>query len=89
MLVGIWLVGSLLFLLRPVIGFLQTRRLKRTADYTVPHWLRSKCDELVTVLGIRKRVRIAVSEDINVPAALGLLQPLVLLPTSAVSGMTL
>ena len=86
--VSFWMLGTFLFLLRPILGLRHIRRLSKSADFAVPDWMTTSCERFVVNLRLRKTVRIALSEYIAVPAVIGIFRPLVLLPTAALNSMT-
>lgn len=81
-----WLVVATLLSVRLLGGVVVTHRLSRRGD-RLPA-LETSIRRLSIKLGIGRRVRLLVSTRIDVPTAIGWLQPVVLLPTSAVTGLT-
>ncbi|WP_404308654.1 M56 family metallopeptidase [Neorhodopirellula lusitana] len=84
----IWFLGVMLLSLRPLVGFLHVRSLRRRglSLLSESHAQLSEC--LVKRLGIRHAVKFAQSAFVEVPAVIGYLRPLVLLPASTVTGLT-
>ncbi len=87
-LVRIWLAGVVIFGLRSISGWALAQRLKRfktsPAADSVERAARSLCERL----GIRRAVRIVNTAATEVPATLGWLKPMVLLPISAFTVLT-
>src|SRR5262245_9704328 len=84
--VALWVVGVLLVSFRLLFGLRLVTRLLRSA---VPggQW-RSTVDRLRERLGISRAVRILESAAATTPFVLGWFRPVILLPVSAVSGLT-
>jgi beta-lactamase regulating signal transducer with metallopeptidase domain len=84
-----WAVGVMLFSARPLAGLVTVRRLRRRGLSPPSPPLRRLGDDLVGRMGIRRSVDIAQSALVGVPTVLGCLRPIVLLPASAVSGLSM
>jgi beta-lactamase regulating signal transducer with metallopeptidase domain len=87
-LVAAWAAGVVLLTLRLLGGWLWVRRLARRSVAAVPPEWAATVDALRARLGIRRRVRVALSARVDVPMLLGWLRPVILLPLSASSGLT-
>ncbi len=87
-LVRIWLTGVVIFSLRSISGWALAQRLRswRTSPATasVERTARSLCERL----GISRAVRILNTAATDVPATLGWLRPVILLPISAFTVLT-
>ena len=87
-LVRIWLAGVVIFSLRSISGWALAQRLRSwktsPAAESVERAARSLCERL----GIRRAVRILNTAATEVPATLGWLRPVVLLPISAFTVLT-
>lgn len=83
-----WLVGVFLFAFRPMWGWLHVRRLQRQGLSPLADPIRRMCDDLMQKLGVRRAVQFAQSTLVKVPTVVGHLRPLVLLPASAISGLS-
>ncbi len=81
-LVGIWLVGILLFSIRLIGGFRQLHKFK-THEISAPDkkWL-DKFSGLCRRLNIRQTVRLFKSGFVETPVVIGFLKPVVLIPAS-------
>jgi len=86
--VWFWVIGVLAFSLRSVGGWLVVRELHRTCDAQIAPVLLQTCRRLQHQLGIRRVVRFCSSSLLNVPAVVGWFRPVVLLPLSALSGLS-
>ena len=87
-LVRIWLAGVVIFGLRSISGWALAQRLRSwktsPAAESVERAARTLCERL----GIRRAVRIVNTAATDVPATLGWLRPVVLLPISAFTVLT-
>lgn len=68
-------------------GWCQTQRLRRIGTRAVSETVQATAAELAQRLGIRRAVGIAESALVQVPAVIGWLRPVVLLPVSALTGL--
>jgi HEAT repeat protein/beta-lactamase regulating signal transducer with metallopeptidase domain len=87
-LVGAWIVGVILLSLRLLGGWLRARRLSRIGVGPVPDYCREAAARLAARLNVRVAVRVLESHLIEAPIAIGWLRPVILLPTSAFTGLT-
>jgi HEAT repeat protein/beta-lactamase regulating signal transducer with metallopeptidase domain len=86
-LVAAWIVGVSLLSIRLLGGWLRARSLTRTEVAPVPDFCTAAVARLAARLNVRGAVRILESRLIEAPIALGWLRPVILLPTSALSGL--
>lgn len=86
---AVWLAGVLLLSLRPIWGWLHVRRLQRHGLSPLSDALARAGERLTQRLGVNRAVRFAQSALVEVPAVVGYLRPLVLLPASAISGLSI
>ncbi len=86
--VALWFVGVLVFTGINTGGWLEIRSLRRSgvpvADPAWDPWV----TRLRARLGIRRRVSVLVSDRVDVPTVIGWIRPVVLIPTSALLGMS-
>jgi len=78
-LLGLWAAGSLIGLVRLIIGLHAMRLVRRSAKPPAPESMAALRNRLATALGCNLP-EILVSEQVEVPVALGCLQSIVLLP---------
>ncbi len=83
-----WLMGVLLLSLRPLWGWLHVRGLQRNGLSPLPDKLRRAGESLVHRFGVKQAVRFAQSVLVEVPTVVGYLRPMVLLPASAIAGLS-
>jgi beta-lactamase regulating signal transducer with metallopeptidase domain len=83
-----WVCGVLLLSLRALGGFVLARRLARWKTALAGPRLQLAAARLRLALGVRRSVRILSSAAAEVPATLGWLRPVVLLPVSALTSLT-
>jgi beta-lactamase regulating signal transducer with metallopeptidase domain/HEAT repeat protein len=87
-LVAAWAGGVLLLSARLFGGWLRARRLSSRGVSAAPDACRAAFARLAARLEVRRTVRLFESHVIDVPVAIGWLRPVVLLPTSALTGLT-
>jgi beta-lactamase regulating signal transducer with metallopeptidase domain len=86
--VTIWLAGVALFSVRLILEWLRARRLAtRSASRAREHW-QAAARRLSLALGVRHAVRVLESAAVEVPSVIGLVRPAILLPASALTGLT-
>ncbi len=83
-----WLMGVLLLSLRPLWGWMHVRRLQRHELSPLSDVLERAGERSTRRLGVKRIVRFAESALVEVPTVVGCLRPLVLLPASAVTGLS-
>lgn len=86
-LVGVWLAGVLLLSIRLVGGLSRARRLARGGTPPRPAYAAAFA-RLAQRLGIQTPVNLLESTALAVPAVIGWLRPVVLLPAAAAVGLT-
>ena len=82
-----WLLGVGVSLLRAASGAFGAERLRRRCRDLADPRLLALVEELRGQLRLSRRVRVLVSEEIGVPAVMGILWPAVLLPASLLAGV--
>ncbi len=85
--VGIWLVGVLLFSLRFAGGLFAVRRLRKSAAKGCPPEWEAKLSKLADQLGMRRAVKLAESALVSVPMTAGWFKPVILLPVGMLMGI--
>jgi beta-lactamase regulating signal transducer with metallopeptidase domain len=86
--VWFWIIGVLTFSLRAIGGWLMVRELHRKCDEQIAPALLQTCRLLQQHLGIHRFVRFCASSSLTVPAVVGWFRPVILLPLSALSGLS-
>jgi beta-lactamase regulating signal transducer with metallopeptidase domain len=86
-LVRIWMIGVVLFSLRSAGGFVLVQRLRRIATIPVSGELLRLCMAVQRRMGIERAVRFCRSAALQVPAVVGGIRPIVLLPVTALTGL--
>jgi beta-lactamase regulating signal transducer with metallopeptidase domain len=81
-------VGIAMMSARLTVGFLGAERARRRGILAAPPWVAAAVARLVRKLEIRGIVRVAQSALVEVPTLVGWLKPVILLPVSAVGGLT-
>ncbi|HYE58395.1 MAG TPA: M56 family metallopeptidase, partial [Rhodothermales bacterium] len=85
--VGVWAVGVAVLSVRLAGGLFATGRLRQGA-IPAAAWIDQRVRELALQLGVRKRIRAAITDRIASPVVLGWIKPLVLLPMGALTRLT-
>lgn len=86
--VGVWLVGVGLLSGRLLFGWIQVQRLRRSAIQPVADACQELLRQLAGRLRITRPVRLVESALVQVPTVVGWLRPMILLPASAITGLT-
>lgn len=82
----VWLSGTLGYLAFTWAGVVGTQRLRRQCSVDVQGELSVLCDRLARSLKLSCRITVGVSNRIATPVLVGIVRPLILLPTAALSG---
>ena len=88
-LVELWCAGVVLLGLRSAGGILLVERLRRKETLPVTQELLEICEALQQRVGLNRVVHYCQSLYLDAPAVAGWFRPVVLLPVSAVSGLTI
>jgi len=83
-----WIGGVLLLSVRLAHGWIAARRLRTKGTRSVPVALQGVLKRLVARLRVNRPVRLLESLIVEVPAVIGWLRPVILVPTSALTGLT-
>jgi beta-lactamase regulating signal transducer with metallopeptidase domain len=86
--VELWFIGVLLFSLRTAGGFFLVARLRRRDSKPMNSELLALSREMQNRLGITRAIRYCESIQLDAPAVVGWFRPVVLLPLSALTGLT-
>ena len=87
-LLALWLVGVMFLSLRFAGGLVIVRRLKRAEKSAALEFWDERLDGLRRRLGVSRAVRLCESALVEVPTVIGWLKPVVLLPASALTGLS-
>lgn len=82
-----WLVGVVLLSLRLTALYVFTERFKKRHRRPVPQVIRAQLESLCRKLQIRQRVEAFESSLADSPLVIGILKPVILIPTSAITGL--
>lgn len=83
-----WFVGAALLSLRLLFSWFQVIRITRFGLKPVDDAIQRTFDSLCERMGLRRIVRVFESTLIAVPATVGWLRPIVLLPATAITGLS-
>jgi beta-lactamase regulating signal transducer with metallopeptidase domain len=86
--VEVWFVGVVLLSLRSAAGFFLIERLRFKKGAPVVGALGDRCLALQQQLGLNRVVRYCESLQLQAPAVVGWFRPMILLPVSALTGLT-
>jgi beta-lactamase regulating signal transducer with metallopeptidase domain len=86
--VGAWALGVLALSVRLLGGWVRLRRLTTTDVLVVPESVWETARDLCERLAVRPPVRLVRSARVAVPAVVGWIRPVILLPVSALTGLT-
>lgn len=87
-LVTLWLAGAVLLSLRLLGGWAWARRLTRVGMRAPSQALQATLERLRAVMRVSREVRLLESVMVQVPAVVGWLRPVLLVPVSAATGLT-
>src|SRR5581483_7758159 len=87
--VALWLAGVLILSMRLVAGWIGVHRLTtRRAHAASPDWEQA-LRRIAGALDVRRRIRLLESAAVEVPTVVGWLRPIILLPVSTLSGLSI
>lgn len=87
-LVRIWIAGVIFFSLRTAGGMLIVERLQRRKSAPVGARVLQTCLNLQRRVGIKRAVRFCQCNGLDVPAVIGWIRPVVLLPLTVLAGLS-
>jgi beta-lactamase regulating signal transducer with metallopeptidase domain len=87
-LVPLWLAGVFGLSFRLALSWWVVQRLRRAAQTPVAVTLAARIEEMAAALRLSRAVRVAQSATVQVPAVAGWLRPVILLPASALTGLS-
>ncbi len=86
--VAFWLAGVIVMSGRVCLDWWQVRRLTWVGVSPLPAPWPARVAELIRTFGVARPVRVVSSTIVRVPAVIGWLQPVVLIPTAALAGLS-
>jgi beta-lactamase regulating signal transducer with metallopeptidase domain len=86
--VELWFIGVLLFSLRTAGGFFVVARLRRRDAQLLSDEFLTVCTEMQRRLGIFRAIRYCESFRLDAPAVIGWFRPVLLLPVTAITGLS-
>ena len=84
----LWSVGVLLLMSRLVHGWLTVERIRRCASEVTSGVLQDAIARVSSAIGLSRVVRVLRSSAVEVPAVMGWIRPTLLVPASALSGLS-
>ena len=85
--VAVWSLGVAFLAVRLAVSWRAVRRLRQSAGVPTPVW-EARAREVATRLGIRRSIAVVESLWVDVPAVVGWLKPLIIVPTSSMAGLS-
>lgn len=85
---AIWFIGVLAFALRVLGGWILVQRIYRRERLRLTPLLEARCAALRERLGVSRHVKFYLSRAIEAPAVIGWFRPLVLIPFTALTGLS-
>ena len=86
--VGIWLAGVVFLSSRLLVSWMRARKLVRVGSQPATADWQRVAAHLSDALGLRRAVTLLESAAVEVPSVIGSLRPIILLPASALTGLT-
>lgn len=86
--VGIWLAGVVFLSSRLLVSWMRARKLVRVGSQPATSDWQRVAAHLSDALGLRRAVTLLESAAVEVPSVIGSLRPIILLPASALTGLT-
>lgn len=87
-LVLVWSIGVCLFSVRPLFGISHVRSLTRSNNKPIAATWKRIATEIAEKLKIRQAIRVVESTAVQVPTVVGYLKPVILIPTTALTGLS-
>lgn len=87
-LVALWMAGVLIFSLRAAGGWLVVLRLRRRSSTPAPEPWQNMLNRLAREVKVSRTVRLCESAIAEVPAVIGWLRPVILVPVGALAGLS-
>lgn len=85
---SVWFLGAAFLSLRLLLLWLHVQRISKNGTRAVANGIQRRFDQLCVQFRLRRVTMVFESSLISVPATIGWLRPIVLLPASAMSGLT-
>jgi beta-lactamase regulating signal transducer with metallopeptidase domain len=86
--VTLWLLGVVFLSARLLASWIEAQRLTRRGTVAAGVQWQQTASRLSAALGLKRAVRILESAKIEVPSVVGFVRPVILIPASALSGLT-
>jgi len=83
---GLWLVGAPATFILLATGLIGTERLRRQSRSLTEGEIFEQCHRLAAAIGLVRPVALGVCDRLVTPVLLGVVRPMILLPTSALTG---
>ncbi len=87
-LVAAWFLGVFVLSVRLLLGWIHVRRLRTRGNERLSETWQRRFEQLCRRMAVSRPVRLLRSSLVEVPAVIGCLRPIVLVPGSALTGLT-
>ncbi len=84
----VWLVGATLFSMRTTLGWIHTQKLRAECSKKLSQPVADVAKRALQRFPVSRAVEFAISKQVAVPTAIGILRPMVLFPVSALTELT-
>lgn len=85
--VKFWLIGILFFLVKFIVGYFYTQRLRTHGIWTLSeNWIQ-KFEKIKSNLKISKKIQYLESQLVRIPMVVGYFKPVILIPTEMLTGI--
>ena len=85
--VKFWLIGILFFLVKFIVGYFYTQRLRTHGIWTLSeNWIQ-KFEKIKSNLKISKKIQYLESQVVRIPMVVGYFKPVILIPTEMLTGI--
>lgn len=84
----VWIVGATLFSLRTMLGWVHVQKLRAACSKKLSQPIADVAKQAIDRFPVSRAVEFAVSKQVSVPTAIGILRPIVLFPVSALTELT-
>lgn len=85
---ALWCIGAALMLLRFVRSHYQANRIAATATVEIPEWLTDLNCRVKSEVQVLRDVSVRMTDSVALPMVYGVLTPVILLPTTVVTGLS-
>ncbi|MBK7609083.1 MAG: M56 family metallopeptidase [Saprospiraceae bacterium] len=85
---GVWCLGVIILSIRMSLGYREVYRLRSMSNPIPVPGINQLFDRLIVKSGVKQNIRLATSHLIDMPATIGYLKPIILLPVSLINQLS-